>query len=81
MQGALVVDVVVVKTLMDGQPVQEESWLDDVQGALVAAAAAAAAGSYPPPTPPRAPPSQVVDRTSFQKKVWWDLLLELEVPD
>ena len=50
MQGALVVDVVVVKTLMDGQPVQEESWLDDVQGALVAAAAAAAAGSYPPPT-------------------------------
>ena len=28
MQGALVVDVDVLKTLMDGQPVKEESWLD-----------------------------------------------------
>ena len=44
---------------------------------------------WPPRAPVRLPPhqglrlSQVVDRTSFQKKVWWDLLLELEleVPD
>jgi len=39
------------------------------------------AGSFLPPTPPRAPPSQVDGLTSFQKKVWWVLLIEHEVLD
>ena len=41
----------------------------------------AATGTGPPPTPPRAPPSQVDGLTSFQKKVWWVLLIEHEVLD
>ena len=71
--GALSVDVVLVEKT--------------VKMANLSRGSCTVGAKWPPRAPVRLPPhqglrlSQVVDRTSFQKKVWWDLLLELEVPD